>query len=121
MEVNIYSRGFGPAAEVLLFRQKDPKPFLPQRGPKGVPGEAFLPSGGCATRSEVKRHLSAQTVLAENPGGKKPFLATLKGEEEEKYFCPLFSMVSFPGKDWHQKACLTQKGTATNIIGVRLD
>jgi hypothetical protein len=28
-------RGFVPAAEVLLFRQKDPKPFLPGRGPFG--------------------------------------------------------------------------------------
>ena len=27
--------GFRPAAEVLLFRQKDPKPFLPCRGPMG--------------------------------------------------------------------------------------
>ena len=29
--------GFGPAAEALLFRQKDPKPLLPGRGPVGVP------------------------------------------------------------------------------------
>ena len=27
--------GFGPAAEVLLFRQKDPKPWWPWRGPSG--------------------------------------------------------------------------------------
>jgi len=27
--------GFVPAAEVLLFRQKDPKPFLPCHGPSG--------------------------------------------------------------------------------------
>ena len=27
--------GFGPAAEVLLFQQKDPKPFFPVRGPTG--------------------------------------------------------------------------------------
>ncbi len=30
-------RGFVPADEVLLFRQKDPKPFLPVRGPSVVP------------------------------------------------------------------------------------
>jgi len=29
--------GFGPAAEALLFRQKDPKPLLPGRGPVRVP------------------------------------------------------------------------------------
>ena len=32
-------RGFGPAREVLLFRQKDPKPWAPGRGPPG----AFAP------------------------------------------------------------------------------
>jgi len=30
-------QGFAPADEVLLFRQKDPKPFPPVCGPKGVP------------------------------------------------------------------------------------
>jgi len=29
--------GFGPAAEVLLFRQKDPKPCSPGCGPFGIP------------------------------------------------------------------------------------
>jgi len=28
-------QGFAPANEVLLFRQKDPKPFPPVRGPAG--------------------------------------------------------------------------------------
>ena len=63
-------RGFGPArrggrnacgvspprAEVLLFRQKDPKPLAPGRGPSGA--FAPVPKGlGCGTRF-------AQTVLA---------------------------------------------------------
>ncbi len=30
-------RGFAPADEALLFRQKCPKPFPPVRGPVGVP------------------------------------------------------------------------------------
>ncbi len=29
-------RGFAPADEALLFRQKDPKPFLPVRVPTGA-------------------------------------------------------------------------------------
>ena len=52
--------GFAPADEVLLFRQKDPKPFSPWSWPWGSPAR-FANSGGCATRY-------AQTVLAENPG-----------------------------------------------------
>ena len=66
-------RGFGPAmpegernacgvspphGEVLLFRQKDPKPWAPGRGPSGA--FAPVPKGlGCGTRF-------AQTVLAPN-------------------------------------------------------
>ena len=52
-----------PRDEVLLFRQKDPKPFPPVRVPAGKlrPGTELY---GCATRSEVQSHLSAQTMLA---------------------------------------------------------
>ena len=47
-----------PRAEVLLFRQKDPKPWAPGRGPSGA--FAAVPKGlGCGTRF-------AQTVLASN-------------------------------------------------------
>ena len=52
--------GFRPRtrAEVLLFRQKDPKPWAPGRGPSGA--FAPVPKGlGCGTRF-------AQTVLAPN-------------------------------------------------------
>ncbi len=61
---NYFMQGFAPADEALLFRQKDPKPFLPRRVPPGElrPGTELY---GCATRSEVQGHLSAQTVLAE--------------------------------------------------------
>jgi len=50
-------RGFAPADESLLFRQKEPKPFSPVRVPAGElrPGTELY---GCATRS-------AQTMLAE--------------------------------------------------------
>ncbi len=50
-------QGFAPADKVLLFRQKDPKPF----SPVGVPAGELRPGielYGCATRS-------AQTMLAE--------------------------------------------------------
>ena len=61
---NNFMQGFAPADEVLLFRQKDPKPFLPVRVPAGA--WSTTPNhDGCATRSEVQSHLSAQTVLAE--------------------------------------------------------
>ena len=65
--MNFIMQGFDPANEVpltdsgqaLLFRQKDPKPFSPVRGPMGssasVPNQAG--EGTC----------SAQTVLAERP------------------------------------------------------
>ncbi len=33
-------QGFVPADDLLLFRQKEAKPFLPVRDPKGVPGPA---------------------------------------------------------------------------------
>jgi len=52
-----YMRGFVPADEVLSFRQKYQKPFLPVRGPAG-PSASAPNQDGCATRS-------AQTVLAE--------------------------------------------------------
>ena len=55
-----------PRDESLLFRQKEPKPFLPVRGPTG--SFASVPNqDGSGTRSEVKSHLSAQTALAERP------------------------------------------------------
>ena len=45
-----------PHGEILLFRQKDPKPWAPRRGPSGA--FASVPNGwGCGTRC-------AQTVLA---------------------------------------------------------
>ncbi len=33
--LELYMQGFAPADEVLLFRQKDPKPCSPVRGPAG--------------------------------------------------------------------------------------
>jgi hypothetical protein len=37
-------QGFAPADEVLLFRQNDPKPFPPVRGPTGT---SATPNAGC--------------------------------------------------------------------------
>ncbi len=52
-------QGFAPADEVLLFRQKCPKPFPPVRGPPG--NFATIPNqDGSGTRC-------AQTALAERP------------------------------------------------------
>jgi len=68
-------QGFAPADEVLLFRQKDPKPFPPVRGPPG--NFAAIPNqDGEGTRC-------AQTALAERPiryGGE----AAHEGEETLK-------------------------------------
>jgi hypothetical protein len=50
-------QGFAPADEVLLFRQKDPKPLLPVRDPPG-PSTFTLNQDGSGTRS-------AQTAFAE--------------------------------------------------------
>ncbi|HBP89207.1 MAG TPA: hypothetical protein DD706_16085 [Nitrospiraceae bacterium] len=41
--------GFVPANEVLLFRQKDPKPWWPRRGPSGAL-RRVVDSGGAQTR-----------------------------------------------------------------------
>jgi len=46
-------QGFAPADEVLLFRQKDPKPFPPVRGPMGPSASApnkMARDGGGGTR-----------------------------------------------------------------------
>ncbi len=37
---NYFIQGFAPADEVLLFRQKDPKPFPPVHGPPGPSASA---------------------------------------------------------------------------------
>ncbi|MDA0738266.1 MAG: hypothetical protein O2999_05885 [Nitrospirae bacterium] len=57
-------QGFVPADDLLLFRQKEAKPFLPVRG---TPGNwSTTPNqDGEETRYKVQGHLSAQTVLAE--------------------------------------------------------
>ena len=52
-------RGFGPADEILLFRQKDPKPFSPVRGPTG--------SFATVPKQEGSGTRYAQTTLAEKP------------------------------------------------------
>jgi len=52
-------QGFAPADEAILFRQKDPKPFSPVRGPSGASASAPNQDGS-GTRS-------AQTALAEKP------------------------------------------------------
>ena len=38
--------GFGPTAEVLLFRQKDPKPCWPWHGPSGALRGSPTPAAG---------------------------------------------------------------------------
>ena len=61
--MQVYLQGFAPADEVLLFWQKDPKPFgachIPLVKTKGFP-PTLDQLGGCGTRF-------AQTVLAELP------------------------------------------------------
>ena len=50
-----------------MFRQKGPKPYLPVRDPAG-PWSTTPNQDGSETRSEVKSHLSAQTVFAKEVG-----------------------------------------------------
>jgi len=56
---NYFMQGFAPADEILLFRQKDPKPFPPVRSPLG-PSATVPNQDGSGTRC-------AQTALAERP------------------------------------------------------
>ncbi len=65
-------QGFAPADDLLLFRQKEAKPFLPVRGPSDLtqkqglrgPWSTTPNQDGSETRSEVQSHLSTQTVFA---------------------------------------------------------
>jgi hypothetical protein len=57
-------QGFAPADDLLLFRQKEAKPFLPVRGTTGNWSSAPNKDGE-ETRCKVQDHLSTQTVLAE--------------------------------------------------------
>ena len=87
---NYLMQGFAPADEALLFRQKDPKSFLPVRVPAGA--WSTTPNhDGCATRSEVQSHLSAQTVLAEGSirGSSPAALNALDG-----FNIPQFEMIT---------------------------
>jgi len=68
-------QGFAPADEVLLFRQKDPKPFSPVRGPTG-PSASIPNQDGEGTRS-------AQTTLAEKSIRYRGS-AALEGEQKLK-------------------------------------
>jgi len=69
-------QGFAPADDLLLFRQKEAKPFLPVRGPSNLAQkQAFRGAwsttpnqDGSETRSEVESHLSTQTVFAKEVG-----------------------------------------------------
>ena len=60
-------QGFAPADEALLFRQKDPKPCLPVRGPPGnfavVPNQDGEGTRGVYPESSRR----TQTALAERP------------------------------------------------------
>ena len=80
-------QGFAPADEVLLFRQKCPKPCSPVRGPLG--SSASVPNqDGEGTRS-------AQTALAEGPiryGGS----AAHEGEETLEELADKISQIQSP-------------------------
>ena len=66
-------QGFAPADDLLLFRQKEAKPFLPVRVPSDLaqkqglrgPWSTTPNQDGSETRCKVQGHLSAQTALAE--------------------------------------------------------
>ena len=58
--------GFGPAAEVLLFRQKDPKPCWPWRGPLPPQGQALRVP--CAVRRHRRRANSRSLPCAMSKG-----------------------------------------------------
>jgi len=67
-----FMQGFVPADDLLLFRQKEEKPFLPVRGPSNLTRKQALRGSwstapnqdGEETRRKMQGHLSAQTALA---------------------------------------------------------
>ena len=58
-------RGFVPARRGTFVSAKVPKTIFARARPQGGPSASAPNQDGCATRSEVQSHLSAQTVLAE--------------------------------------------------------
>ena len=68
-------RGFAPADESLLFRQKEPKPFLPVRGPMGA-------------SASVPNKMAQELAPLKQPSPKKSIRdcgsAASDGEETEK-------------------------------------
>ena len=69
--------GFGPTAEVLLFRQKDPKPFWPWHGPSGALRGSPTPAAGklawlkhCPPFSPVPVALLGHATRPGSPEGK---------------------------------------------------
>ncbi len=102
-------QGFAPADEVLLFRQKDPKPFSPVRGPLG-PSASVPNQDGEGTRS-------AQTALAERPIRYEGSAAN-EGEETLK------KHIQFSNFGWEkpissktQYSCLTPNPNEIDVPG----
>ena len=63
--------GFGPAAEVLLFRQKDPKQFPPGRGPVGgtfVPGQIMVANNSLRSNRFARESYLARDSAAPKAG-----------------------------------------------------
>ena len=64
-------QGFAPADEVLLFRQKDPKPFLPVRVPPGAWSTTPNQDGSgtrCAQTTFAERSIRGGGPAAPNAG-----------------------------------------------------
>ena len=85
---NYFMRGFAPADEVLLFRQKDPKPFPPVRGPAGSSASApnkmareLAPLKQPSPRSRFGAAAPPRTKARRHPRNKPNFL-TEDGESQ---------------------------------------
>jgi len=83
-------QGFAPADAALLFRQKDPKPFSPVRGPSD-PAQKQALRGACSTtpNQDGSETRCAQTVFAKVVGfgaaaQPRPTRDILRGNKKEQ-------------------------------------
>ena len=97
-------RGFGPAAEVLLFRQKGPKPFWPCHGPSGA-------LRGSPTPSALLRTGPAACKLAEL------VLRCVEGLKQCSPFsrCRLHCLAMPPGQEIQMKE--NEDGSPITTVG----
>ena len=77
-------QGFAPADESLLFRQKEPKPFLPVRGPSEPAQKQALRDTSASVPNKMAQDL-AESILSLVEGLKQPSPRGRFGTEAPPY------------------------------------